>query len=365
MENTNNHLQPLEESHDRNAWGVALDLDNSDPRAFLLPKRGNEMKCPDTLEELKELEKMVPLCKVTLYEQAQARLKKNPEKSERQISKEIAEELEKPVETVRSAIYEGKKQVVGNQPLSLPTLTESDKAAVVKTAKHIKRERREQRQQQREEQRAATLACEPPLQSVTHELIHCDFRAHSIAPASIDAIITDPPYGFEYLSLYADLSEYASKALKPNAPCIVMCGQSWLETVLHYLSRNLKYVWTLAYFSPGKSTQVFGRKVKSNWKPLVFLVNGDNQCEHIADFINSGEYDKDFHDWGQTEKGMAEIIERFTVKGDLILDPFCGAGTTGVAAVNLGRRFMGMDIDEYSIKQSAKRLGEIEPGRDL
>jgi len=318
------------------------------------------MKCPESLEELQELEKNLPLCKVTLYEQAQARLKKHPEKSERQVSKEIAEELEQDPEKVRTAIRRGKEKILGsNDPLPLPILTESDKAAIIKQGKHIKRERREERQQQREEQRAAILACEPPLQSLTHELIHCDFRSHSIAPASIDAIITDPPYGFDYLPLYLDLSKYASGVLKPNAPCIVMCGQSWLETVLHFLSEHLKYVWTLAYFSPGKSTQVFGRKIKSNWKPLVFLVNGNNQCEHIADFINSGEYDKDFHDWGQTEKGMAEIIERFTVKGDLILDPFCGAGTTGVAAVNLDRRFIGMDIDEYSIKQSARRLEAI------
>jgi DNA modification methylase len=261
--------------------------------------------------------------------------------------------IEKRAERIRDLIptFVGKDNV---------TLTESDKSAVIRQSKIIKRERRDERIQQREQQRQETIAQDPPLKNVNHELIHGDFRKYDIAPGSIDAIITDPPYGFEYLSLYADLSEYASRILKSNAPCVVMIGQSWLETSLTFLSRNLKYVWTLAYFTPGKSTQVFGRKIKSNWKPLVFLVNGENQCEHIGDFINSGEYDKDFHDWGQTEKGMAQIIERFTVKGDLILDPFCGAGTTGVAALNMGRRFIGIDVDEYAIKQSARRLEEIE-----
>jgi len=313
-------------------------------------------KCPDSLEELQELEQLIPLCKITLYEQAQARKKKDPEKSERQISKEMAEELGKSEHTVRSAIREGKK-LDGSHPLSSLNLTESDKAAIVKTTREIKRERREARQKEREQQRQKVIQQEPSLKSGSFELILGDFRQIEIP--QVDAIITDPPYGFDYIPLYLDLSEYAAKVLKPNTPCIVMAGQSWLETVLRFLSEHLKYVWTLAYFSPGKSTQIFGRKIKSNWKPVIFLVNGENQCEHIGDYINSGEYDKSFHDWGQTEKGMGELIERFTVKGDLILDPFCGAGTTGVAALKMERRFIGIDTDEYAIKQSAKRLGEI------
>jgi site-specific DNA-methyltransferase (adenine-specific) len=44
----------------------------------------------------------------------------------------------------------------------------------------------------------------------------------------------------------------------------------------------------------------------------------------------------------------------------LVLDPFCGAGTTGVAALNLGRRFIGIDTDEYAIKQSAQRMHNIK-----
>lgn len=318
------------------------------------------MECPESIEELAELEKLVPLCKATLYEQAQARLKKEPKKSERQVAREIAEELDRPVETVKKAIQREKKERVGTEsPLSSLNLTESDKAAIVKTTKAIKREKREQRQKEREQQRQETICQEPLLKSGPFELIHGDFRTCELAPGSVDAIITDPPYGFDFIPLYLDLSKYAATVLKPNAPCIVMTGQSWLETVLHFLSENLKYVWTLAYFSPGKSTQVFGRKIKSNWKPVVFLVNGENEGEHIGDYINSGEYDKSFHDWGQTEHGMSELIERFTVKGDLVLDPFCGAGTTGVAALKMGRRFIGIDTDEYAIKKSAERLQSL------
>ena len=42
---------------------------------------------------------------------------------------------------------------------------------------------------------------------------------------------------------------------------------------------------------------------------------------------------------------MVAIIERYTRPGDLILDPFCGSGTTGVACVQTGRRFIGIELD--------------------
>jgi len=329
------------------------------------------MKCPESIEELAELEKNLPLCKVTLFEQAQARLKKNPEKSERQVAKDIAEELDEDPGKIRTAIRRADKEIHdgSSEP---PTLYEfsnfkltefNEEQAVLKHAKIIKRDRREQRQQIREEQRQEIIEKAPPLDGHKYKLLHGDFRTSDIKPQSIDAIITDPPYGFDYLPLYKNLSEFASQVLKPNAPCIVMIGQSWLEMSLKLLSSNLTYIWTFAFLTPGASVQVFGRKIKSNWKPVIFLVNGKNECEHIEDTIESDKRDKRFHDWGQNEEGMSQIIERLTVKGDVILDPFCGSSATGMAAVSLDRFFIGIDTDEYAIKQSGERL--LDAGRSL
>jgi len=273
--------------------------------------------------------------------------------------KRLAHNLHEKMRYAKNKVSENLTPAI--QPLE-PNLTETDKTTIIRSAKNIKRERREQRQQAREEQKQEIISKDPPLEGAKYKLIRGDFRTSDIESQSIDALICDPPYGFDYLPLYKDLSEYASRVLKPNAPCLVMIGQSWLEMSLKLLSSNLKYVWTLCYFSPGKSTQVFGRKIKSNWKPVVLLVNGENDGEHVGDFINSGEYDKRFHDWGQTEEGMSQLIERFTVKGDMILDPMCGAGTTGVASIRGERLFIGIDIDEYSIKQSGERLADASRG---
>ena len=53
---------------------------------------------------------------------------------------------------------------------------------------------------------------------------------------------------------------------------------------------------------------------------------------------------------------MLELIEQFTEPGELILDPYCGSGSTGVAALRLGRRFLGIECDERYHALSVARL---------
>ena len=53
---------------------------------------------------------------------------------------------------------------------------------------------------------------------------------------------------------------------------------------------------------------------------------------------------------------MAEIIEKHTADGALICDPFLGVGTTGKAAILLGRRFIGLDTDATALADTAERL---------
>jgi len=45
--------------------------------------------------------------------------------------------------------------------------------------------------------------------------------------------------------------------------------------------------------------------------------------------------------------------------GALVLDPFCGSGTTGVAALRLGHRFLGVDLDEEHLETARRRLEEV------
>jgi site-specific DNA-methyltransferase (adenine-specific) len=59
-------------------------------------------------------------------------------------------------------------------------------------------------------------------------------------------------------------------------------------------------------------------------------------------------------------KLMSYLVTLFSRPGDLVLDPFTGSGTTGVAATLLKRRFIGCDTDEESVETARKRIGEVD-----
>ena len=56
---------------------------------------------------------------------------------------------------------------------------------------------------------------------------------------------------------------------------------------------------------------------------------------------------------------MERIILASTEKGDIVLDPFVGSGTTGVVAKNLGRRFVGIDFKEEYLEIAKRRLEAV------
>ena len=66
-----------------------------------------------------------------------------------------------------------------------------------------------------------------------------------------------------------------------------------------------------------------------------------------------------------TQKPLAlleRIVGASSNEGDIVLDPFCGCGTTLVAANNLNRRWIGIDINPDAIDITSKRLKDDFPG---
>lgn len=193
----------------------------------------------------------------------------------------------------------------------------------------------------------------------TYRLFAGDIQNHQdfdIAPDSVDAIIVDPPYPENALPLYTPLAELAARVLKPGALLVAMTGHYTLPEAIERLSAHLKYWWIAAYQTPRSEARVFSRKALIGWKPILVFSKGDYSGAWFKDVCVSPAPDKSAHDWGQSEAGLASMIESFTQPGMTILDPFCGGGSTGVASVRLGRTFIGVDIDEANIKLTAQRL---------
>ena len=199
--------------------------------------------------------------------------------------------------------------------------------------------------------RAAALENITEFESVC-SIRHCGYN-ELMATVKPNAIITDPPYPKKFIYLYDSLAELS----KEVSVVAVMCGQSYLPEILPLMTRHLKYRWTMCYLTPGgQAVQQWVSKVNTFWKPVLLF--GD-AIEWIGDVTKSNNNDKDFHPWGQSESGLIDLVTRLTRPNDLICDPFVGAGTTGVAALSQGRRFVGCDIDLDCVTKSLERCKAV------
>lgn len=172
-----------------------------------------------------------------------------------------------------------------------------------------------------------------------------------------DAIITDPPYPKKYLPLWSELAKFAKANLKEGGVLLAMTGHYWLPQVIAMLSEHLTYQWIMSCRLPGQHAGVIGAKVANVlWKPVLVYRNGGKPVNVGSDEFSNGKPDKNFHEWGQGVEGYLWQVERFTKPGDLICDPFLGGGTTAMAAKQLGRHFVGFDIDPKNVTITKARL---------
>ena len=170
--------------------------------------------------------------------------------------------------------------------------------------------------------------------------------------ASINFCVTDPPYPKEFLHLFDSAFAAMRLALAADAGLVVMVGQTWLPQYINAIRAHFPYRWTGAYLTPAAAPTVWNRKVSPGWKPLLCF--GSSRRFVGCDVCASKSFKKTLHPWQQGEHGMVEVVERFTVGA--ILDPFMGSGTTGVAALRCGRRFVGIEKDRKTFDKAVARL---------
>jgi site-specific DNA-methyltransferase (adenine-specific) len=189
----------------------------------------------------------------------------------------------------------------------------------------------------------------------TVDIRHGDFRDVLTDIGDVDAVITDPPYGRDYLPLLGDLAKWADQALSPDGILAVLFGQTYLPDVYQYLEGYRPYRWTMAYLTPGAGYASHTARVQSNWKPVLIYGGGPR----FADVLSSTGTDagaKDLHYWGQDYGAFHTLIERLTRPGQTVADPFCGSGTTLLAAHALGRHAIGSDIDADHVSTARERI---------
>lgn len=96
--------------------------------------------------------------------------------------------------------------------------------------------------------------------------------------------------------------------------------------------------------------------------PLMKETNGGKQMKNVWRFTAPGAQEKT-HGKHPTQKPVAllqRLILASTKPGDLILDPFSGSGTTGVAAILNDRKYTGIEMDKEYVSLSEKRIKAVE-----
>ena len=101
-----------------------------------------------------------------------------------------------------------------------------------------------------------------------------------------------------------------------------------------------------------KAGSGFGKNV-SNWigRDMVYPTNVLHMATETGNKNHSAVFPLDLPQW---------FIKLFTKPGDIVLDPFVGSGTTALAAIQLGRHFVGIDINPEYIEISNQRLSESQ-----
>ena len=186
-------------------------------------------------------------------------------------------------------------------------------------------------------------------------------------------IFTDPPYGKEYLPLYQELAKLAVRVLKPGGSLITYAGKIILADIFkifdgfslcYNTSNHLKFWWEFTVVHSGHHSKVHQRNIFPGSKPLLWYVKGERPnilviSNTISDTIQSNPPSKLLHEWEQSPVEAEYIIKNLTIENLTILDPMMGLGTTGIAALNLKRRFIGIEIDHETFLIAKSRFSNM------
>lgn len=187
-------------------------------------------------------------------------------------------------------------------------------------------------------------------------------RLADIEDASVDMIVTDPPYPTESLPLWTDLAEQAARVLARGGVLVALSGKIMLPDVIARLGEHLQYGWIYCQPLPGDSSRIIARHVGQEWKPWLAFSNGpwpSGRVDWHGDMLHGVPKFKELYHWQQSEQPAGELIVRLSPVNGVVLDPFTGTGTYGLAALRAGRTFIGVEADRERHGQAAQRLAAL------
>ena len=233
-------------------------------------------------------------------------------------------------------------------------------------------------------------------------LIHGDCLEvmKTIPDASIDAIITDPPYGttackWDSIIPFEPMWEQLKRIIKPNGAIVLFGSQPFTSALVMSNPKMFKYEWVwnkimvtnfamakkqplrcvenilLFYsnqptynpqFNNEKTKKPFGKISTSKSEVCGNLglkkQSGVGYPKNILTFPRPNNLSKDgnLHPTQKPVALLEYLIKTYTNENDTVLDFTMGSGTTGVACKNLNRNFIGIEKDDNYFKIASDRI---------
>ena len=210
------------------------------------------------------------------------------------------------------------------------------------------------------------LRSAPPLLG-EHSVIcgDCHEIANSLPAGSFDLVLLEQPSKKISSEWYSQFSATCSLLLRPGGVLIFVGNQACLFDSLTLATESLVYQWTLAmYYEPGLGL-VRAKAVASYWKPILIFSNGAaDRREVFSDIIKVDGIDGKLANISRKsnlpESVYFNLIEVFSRPGDKVLDICVSTGASALAALKLGRSFVGIASDEGRANQALSILEQYE-----
>lgn len=194
----------------------------------------------------------------------------------------------------------------------------------------------------------------------------------------VDAIITDPPYGISYVSSRRKnvkteplVNDHAAlvQAVPMMANCITEGGAlylatrydvsaQWNDAVIEAgLSMKTPIFWNKMNHTSGDLDGDFGGQVEI----FIFAHKGRHKLrQRLSNLWNVPRDPADHHPTPKPVKLMEKMISCSVNSGGVVLDSFMGSGSTGVACMNLGRKFIGIEIEKKYFDIACERIDQAQ-----
>lgn len=226
----------------------------------------------------------------------------------------------------------------------------------------------------------------------------------SIPDGSVDMILCDLPYGttqnkWDAVIPFEPLWGQYKRVIKPKGAIVLFCSQPFTSILICSNLRHFKYTWTwrkpkgtghlnakkqpmrntedIAVFYAEQCTytpqmtkgEPYKDKAGKNHEASTSMTESYGKYTNYREVNTGFRYPTQILEFGVVERGTVRptqkpvplceyLIKTYTNEGETILDNCMGSGTTGVAAKNLGRKFIGIEKDEKYFKTASERIAK-------